>query len=232
MKSDLIACWPKHIDYPLWRQFIKENRKHFDKVIVVFTDMNVANLDYRQFIQDQMNPSRLDKKIIFLDCLPVEANEDWRNKAVNMALSISDNEWVYFTEQDFLPIEKFWREIDAMAKRVDVFGYYQDQRLHPCCIFIKRELLNRTSKNFGVVTDKLDHFGKLQEDLEKKDILIGVVKSYLGKHMNGLSQNLHMLQTGIEPNYNPEEFKEYCRRCLEIESLHSDFNELFNAYIS
>ncbi|MEK6881126.1 MAG: hypothetical protein AABY22_16015, partial [Nanoarchaeota archaeon] len=104
MITDLIVSHPKHLDYPLFRQFIKENRAHFKKVLIVFTDMNVPDLDYRSFIQDAMRKD----KITFMDCLPAEADEDWRNKAINMALSVSDADWVYFTEQDFFPQEGFW----------------------------------------------------------------------------------------------------------------------------
>jgi len=85
MNIDLICCHPFHLDYPLWREFIKNNRDRFNKVIVVFTDMNVADLDYREFVQTTMKKD----KITFMDCLPAEANEDWRNKAINMALTVS-----------------------------------------------------------------------------------------------------------------------------------------------
>ena len=227
MKADLIVCNQRHVIFPLWMEFIQDNRDRFDKVIIVFTDMKVPDLDYRNYMQDQMEKD----KITFLDCLPVEGDEDWRNKAINMALTVSEAEWIYFTEQDFLPNERFWKEIDALSNRTDVFGWYQGGRLHPCCIFIKRELLNRTHKDFGVTKDVSDHFGKFQEDLDKKDIIIGVIHPTLGEHMNGLSQNMYMLQSGLEPNYQPGEFKEYCRKCLLLDNLHPDFRELFSWYL-
>ena len=227
MNIDLICCHPFHLDYPLWREFIKNNRDRFNKVIVVFTDMNVADLDYREFVQTTMKKD----KITFMDCLPAEANEDWRNKAINMALTVSNAEWIWFMEEDFFPQNNFWKEVEDLMKRCDVFGYYQDARLHPCCIFIKRELLDKTSKNFGVIRDEADHFSRIQKNLESKDIMIGVIPSYLGKHMNALSQNMFMLQNGEEPNYQPEEFKEYCKQCLLLEDLHTDFLKLFREYV-
>ena len=51
MKPDLIESWPQHLDYPLHRKFIKENRDRFAKVIIVFTAMN-AQGDYREFVKN------------------------------------------------------------------------------------------------------------------------------------------------------------------------------------
>lgn len=224
---DLIISWPLHLDYPLFRKMIKENRNFFNKVIVVFTDMNVRDPNYKTYVQQAMT----EDKITFMDCLPTEANEDWRNKAVNMALSISNSEWIYFTEQDFLPVPEFWREIGGLMARTDVFGRFQKERLHPCCLFIKRELLNKTSKDFSANGDKeYDHFGLIQKWLDKQDIIIGVIREKLGHHMNGLSQNLHLLQTGSEPNHAPPEFKQYVKDCLK-EDLPPDMKTLFLFYL-
>lgn len=226
MTPDLIIVHPIHLDYPLWKKFITDNRDQFHKVIIIFTFMNAGLKDYRKFVIESMSKD----KIIFIDNDEVKAQDDWRNVAINKALKYSNSEWIYFTEQDFIPKGNFWREVEDLMQRVEVFGYYQDTRLHPCCLFIKRELLEKTSKNFGVIKDKLDHFGKIQEDLENKDIIIGVIPSYLGEHMNGLSQNLYMLQLGQEPNYEPEKFKEYCSKCLELPT-HPDFEILFKKYL-
>lgn len=226
-KPDLIVCWPQHLDYPLWREFIHDNRSRFYRVIVVFTNMNTDG-DYRQWIKDVM----AQDDIAFMHNDSVSAEQDWRNVAVNKALSYSKSEWVFFTEQDFIPKGNFWKEVDDMAKRVEVFGYFQEGRLHPCCIFIKREMLDKTHKDFGVVKDELDHFGRLQQDLENEEIIIGMIPSYLGHHLNGLSQNMWMLQHGEEPNYQPEEFKEYCKKSLEVTvPLHPDIVNLMQPYI-
>ena len=224
---DLIICHPIHLTYPLWMKFIHENRERFNKVIVIFTFMNAGSGDYRKFVTDTFSKDN----IICVDNDEVEAKDDWRNIAINKALKYSNSEWVYFTEQDFTPKGNFWHEIEDLMKRVAVFGYYQDARLHPCCIFIKKELLNNTSKNFGVIRDVSDHFSRFQQELEKKDIMIGVIPSYLGEHMNALSQNMYMLQNGEEPNYQPERFKEYCKQCLLLENLHPDFRKLFSEYL-
>ena len=224
---DLILTNPVHIDYPLFRKFIKDSRKRFNKAIIVFTDMNVPDLDYRQHIRKTM----AEDKVTFLKCLPAEANEDWRNKAIKMALTVSTSDWICFMEQDFIVKEGFFEDMEALSQRVDVFGYYQDERLHPCCIYIKRALLDKTCKNFSPIPDISDHFSRIQRDLEKKDILIGVIPHRIADHMNGLSQNIHILQEGGEPNYNPEAFRKYCEECLTVEDIHPDFKKLFEWYL-
>lgn len=225
MKPDLIICQPRHLDFPLWRKFIRDNRFRFNKIIVVFTHMNVSDVDYRQFVQDSLR----EDNVIFLDCLPAEADEDWRNKAVNMALTVSDSEWVWFTEQDFTALDGFWDAVEKASKVTSVIWVEVGERPHPCCIFIKRDLIEKTSKNFGVVRDVSDHFSIFTKEIRDQFPVITIERGW--HHMNGLSQNLRMLQLGEEPNYNPEEFKEYCKRCLEIDSIHPDFKALFEKYL-
>ena len=180
--------------------------------------------DYRQFIQDAMAKD----SVIFTDSDQVPGR-DWRDVAVNKGLLHSDSEWVWFTEQDFTPLDGFWDEVERNQQmHYDAFGAAVETRLHPCCIFAKRSLIDSTSKNFGVVADKLDHFGLFQSEIQNYTHIDP--KTY--HHMNGLSQNLHMLQHGEEPNYLPSEFKEYCRKCLEMNSTHPDFKELFEWYLS
>jgi len=40
-----------------------------------------------------------------------------------------------------------------------------------------------------------------------------------------------MLQIGLEPNYQPERFKEYCKQCLLLDDLHPAFEKLFKEYL-
>lgn len=222
MDIDLIEVWPKHLDYPLHRQWLKTNRNRFRKVIVVFTEMNVPILDYRGFVQEAMNKS----DITFLDCLPAKSGEDWRNKAVNMALTVSNAEWVWFTEQDFTSTEGFWDEIERLGWEHDAIGINEGSRTHPASLLVKRNLINETSRNFGVIPDIADHFAQFTSELGT----VAFISPEYWNHMNGLSQNMRMLQQGGEPNYRPRSFKEYCKECLKVEPLHPDFEELFRWY--
>ena len=226
LKPDLLCVWPKHIDYPLFRKFIKENRDEFNKVIVIFSDMAV-DLNYSTYVRQAMK----DDRVMFKNIKRAETGKDWRNEAIHEALLLSTSDWIAFWEQDFIVKEGFFREVKALSQRVDVFGYYQDERLHPCCIYIKRALLDKTCKDFSPIPDISDHFSRIQRDLEKKDILIGVIPHRIADHLNGLSQNIHILQEGGEPNYNPEAFRKYCEECLTVEDIHPDFKKLFQEYL-
>lgn len=231
--SDLIVSWPRHTDYPLWRQQIHDNRDLFAKVIVVFTDMNVQK-DYREWIKMVMK----DDDISFVDSDPVASPDDWRNIAVNTGLKYSDSEWVFFTEQDFFWREGFWDAVKVYMADADVVSVDVDGRMHPCCIFIKRKLLNEhTRKDFGVVPNMSDHFSKIQEDLQ--DQPKEWMPAGLYTHMSGLSQNMFLLTCrkffGKDPREvmtYPKEFKKYCEDCLKVVvPMHRDFEEMFNEYI-
>jgi len=188
--------------------------------------MNTALPNQEKFIKEAF--SRDVVTIVENDS--VSGTDDWRNIAVNKGLKISDSEWVCFWEQDFSINDSFWPEIRDLMSRTEVFGWYEDTRLHPCCTFIKRELLDKTHKNFGVLSGEFDHFGQLQRDLENKKVIIGVIPRRCASHMNGLSQNIYLLQTGQVPNFRPDEFKDYCRRCLEL-PMPSDLKNLMETYI-
>lgn len=226
IKPDLICAWPTHVDYPLFREYIQTTRSKLHQIVISFTDMQTALPNYQSFIEEQLKAD----KVSFVQPLPIISGKDWRNEAVKKALEIATGDWVWFVEQDFFPAEGFWPEVYGLAQRTEAFGYYQEDRLHPCCIFVKRELLDKTSKDFSAYPDKgYDHFGKLQHDLELRTNP-GVLHQWTGKHLNGLSQNIYLLQTGQEPNYNPEEFKEYCKKCLE-HKLPEELAKLFKDYV-
>ncbi len=227
MGINVLVVWPKHLDYPLWREFIHQNRFRFNQVIIIFTDM-AQEKDYTRFVMESMKADN----IIFDDVPRAESNEDWRSKAVNRGLVYSHAPWVWFTEQDFFPKDGFWEQVERMSNKADVVGYFQEGRLHPCCIFAKREVIDKTSRNFGVIQGKLDHFGIFQQEVKKmKDIIIGKMDNKVGYHMNGLSQNMFMLQNGEKPNYKQDEFKDYIKNCLLLNNLHPDFENLFERYL-
>lgn len=230
---DVIVSFPRHADYPLWRQQIHDNRSLFTKVIVVFTNMNVQK-DYREFIKMTMK----DDNITFVDSDPVVSPDDWRNIAVNTGLRYSDAQWVWFTEQDFFWKDGFWDAVKVYTAEFDVVSANVGDRMHPCCIFIKRKLLDEhTRLDFGVIPDKSDHFSKVQEDLQ--DQPKAIIPDSLYTHMSGLSQNMYLLTCrkffGKDPRdivTYPNEFNKYCEDCLKVTvPMHRDFEEMFSEYI-
>jgi len=217
-KPDIIVSWPTNNDYPIWRLMIRKERERFNQVFVVFTKTYSGD-NYEEFVRESM----ADDKITFINSPPVTGDQDWRNVAVNAALKQSKAEWVWFTEQDFwITYLVFWDEVEAMAEIKDVIGVNVSGRLHPCCIFAKREIIDRTTKNFGIVKDKLDHFGVFQQDLKlagakthlMSDRAEAKDKSFF--HFNGLSHNWNLLASGEVPNYETSKFLGYLETCLKM----------------
>jgi hypothetical protein len=226
MKPDIIVSWPKNCDYPLWRKFISKERDRFNEVIIIITETG-DDLDFTGFVADQLDWCRVyvSRKLY--------PNEDWRNVAVNKGLELSKNDWVWFTEQDFLPEEGFWDEVRKQKDKCGVISYYQQDRMHPCCIFAKRKIIEKTRKDFGIVPDVLDHFGLFQEDI---DTLYYADKIELGyitkcKHMEGLSHNFNLISRGIMPTFKPKEFREYLLECLGSGVLDKRFVDIVRRYL-
>jgi hypothetical protein len=179
--------------------------------LVAFTETNQGE-DYREFIQFAM----FKDYVHFGDAPLPKPGEDWRNLAINAMLLQSYNApWVWFTEQDFYPLPGFWDEVQRHEKEgCDVIAAYQGNRMHPCCIFVKRQALMRTRRDFGITQDKYDHFYKFQEDVEGDDQKIGVINPATYYHHNGLSQNMTLLANGEQPNYESAKFAEWLNECL------------------
>ncbi len=211
-KIDIIVTWPKNNDYPLWRYFIRANRPRFNKVIVCFMESNSGE-SYREFVMQEM----AQDNITFLESPTIGPDQDWRDVAVNYSLQYSDGDWVWFTEQDFFTLTRFWNIVNVTieAELNESIGVLDGPRLHPCCLFIKRELLDKTSKFFGIKSGVFDHFGKIQKDLEHKKIKTYILPETCYKHLAGLSQNFYLLSIGQQPNYKPEEFTKYINMCFK-----------------
>jgi len=227
IKPDIIVSWPMHLDYPLWREFIHNNRDRFNKVMVVFTQMN-AGKDYRTWLQ----PEFAEDNIISITNDQVSADQDWRDVAVNKGIGLTESKWIWFTEPDFFPQRGFWSVIYSFLWSYRAAGVKQDKRLHPCSLFLRRDLLDELDKNFGVVTDKLDHFGLIQQQLEDGNEKVALIDPDYWQHMNGLSQNMYLLQIGKKPNYEPEKFKDYCQKCLQINlPIQPEIKKLMEIYV-
>lgn len=227
---DVIVSWPRNNDYPLWRDFIRKNRTKFNNIIIVFTETHQGD-DYRRFVRDAMFK---DFVLCVNSPLPT-GDEDWRNIAVNFGLLQSLHApWIWFTEQDFFPQEEFFNEMHDLGEmEMDAIVTYDQDRMHPCNILIKRETLNKTKKDFGIQAGVLDHFGKLQKDIESLGIKIGQENEHTYHHYNGLSHNWTLLSSGQEPNYKPQEFQDYLQKCLQVNiPIEEKWLKIANRYIA
>jgi hypothetical protein len=215
MLPDIIVSWPRNCDYPLWRQFIRDSRDGFNEVFVVFTETYHGE-DYRDFVRTAMAEDRVQ----FINMPQYNPSiDDWRNVAIHEALKRpSTAEWVWFTEQDFYITDpqQFWTEIGEGALSCNAIGVLQGERLHPCCLFIRKDELAKTGQNFGIVPGVLDHFGLIQKDLEALKKPVGLIGPESWKHYNGLSHNFRLLSDGDVPNYQTEEFYDWLKQSLAV----------------
>ena len=206
MKPDVIVCWPRSHDYPLWRRFIRDNRWRFGRVLVAFTEH--PGDDLSAFVRDNLDAE-------WVHASPVG---DWRDAAVNAALDASDAEWVWFTEQDFIikDPKAFWQSV-AVA-RTQAIGFVEPDsgRWHPACLFVRREAIDQTSRYFG--PDPVDHFYRFGRELERITRL-HPVQGY--EHLQGVSQNHALLDRGETAGlWRMDRFRQYLTDCLAADVPH------------
>jgi hypothetical protein len=227
MKPDLIVCWPKSADYPLFRKNVHEDREKFGKIIIVFTETNIGN-NYREFVREVMSGD----DVTFLENPPLMPLQDWRDVAIKQALAISSSQWVFFTEQDFFPGTTFWKYVDAyISAGLQVIGVKQGDRIHPCCLFMSRHLLDQLNLDFGAHPPAHDHFGAIQKQIEGMNKPIGILPSGCWKHLNGLSHNMRLVEDGAAPNHDLEGFTEYMSLCFDCGiQLSPKFIETYQKY--
>lgn len=227
MTPDVIVSWPRSCDYPVWRAFIAANRERFAKVIVVFTDHH-RERDLSPWIRENF------PDVTFIDS-PRREDCDWRDVAVNAGLQVSDADWVWFTEQDFLLTdpERFWAKVDSYSLFMDAIGWHEhNARWHPSCLFVRREVIEATSRYFGPVPQ--DHFYVFGlEAAEQTKQITALPQTGLFRHLAGTSDNHRILETGDpEDIYKPDQFRGYLRDCLSAGvPLEPGWERITRAYV-
>lgn len=229
---DVIVCWPKNADYPLWRDFIKKHAHFFGTIYICFTVTN-QEPDYSDFVKEDLG----DDEFCYL-YPETPAGEDWRSYAINMALNESKADWIWFTEQDFFILDpNFWVATrNAIEAGYDVVGYKDgNTRLHPCNLWVKRTWINKTSRDFGIVPDKLDHFARFYNQMRLGGAKIYKIPYTGGEgdtfyHMNGLSHNLTLVKNGDPVTYKEEEFAHYIYMTLNTNGLDERYEQTYRPY--
>lgn len=209
MKPDIIVTWPRSMDYPVWRGFIKANRERFGEVFVAFMESNRKE-DFSAFVKEAMK----DDAITFVEDYIVTG--DWRNSAVNACLARSKSEWVWFTEQDFFVFnhDAFFFKMKELTFKNDAIFYKEGERIHPACMFVRRAAIDQTRKDFGIVPNVSDHFSIFVANLQANKVREAYVSNgsegYQVLHLNGLTHNYHLVMDHAPENiYNPGAFLLY-----------------------
>lgn len=222
MRPDLIITWIKHCDYPIFRGFLTSNRDWFNKVIVLFSEHNRFPY-FDHFIHESLK----DLNITWFDPAEIDwGREDWRNVSTNEMLKHSDSEWVCSIEQDWFSKDwnGLWEKTKEAMGQADLVGWWQENNkyIHPSYWFIKREMLEKTNKDFAA-HDGHDHFGWITKDVERLGGKIITTQEMGFKdfedcfHLGGVNQNY---LEGLKPNYvfhRPEIFASYNYWSLKAE---------------
>ena len=197
-RIDVIVCWPRSCDYPLWRQFIRDERHRFYRVLAMFTEH--SGHDYSDWLRANC------PDVEFVDSFIRDG--DWRDGAVNAALDISTSNRVWFTEQDFFITDpSFW---DAEGVVVG-FNAGDGRPLHPASLFVNRDLIPLTSRYFG--PEPVDHFYTFGTEL------CGLIEPTLMtsgfEHLQGTTQNHSLIDSGEDAGvFRRDRFRDYLRACL------------------
>lgn len=223
MKPDLIICWIKHADYPIFRETLRKHRDFFGKIIIYWSE-HFRDIYFDEFIQKDLESLG---NIQFLQNIEYEYGiEDWRNIATNYMLKHTNSEWVCSVEQDWF--SRNWNELLDIVKKAmethDLIGWDASAGdggiyIHPAFWFIKRSVLEQTNKDFSA-RDNLDHFGWITRDVQKlngkifgleKDGGLNCAASSKAHsfHLGGVNQNEI---NGLNPDFvfhRPEIFMTY-----------------------
>lgn len=217
MKPAVVMVHPRHLDYPVSRWNLERFQDYFDGIYVGFSDHHVENQDLTNFLRDKM------PFVHFVEV--IRTGDDWRNDAVNCILKEVDSEYILFMEQDFLIHDSTFFEKVLKDDR-DFIYFKEDARIHPAFACVKRELIEKTSKDFSA-TPPGDHFYKFFDELPEGVNIdtLGVEKRVDYYHMNGLSQNYQCFRYA-DPFYSPANFLYYNFKSLQFPDQHPLFNQI------
>ena len=201
MARDVIVCWPRFADHPLWRAFIARERARFAEVFVVFTEHDGP--DRSGWLRANF------PDVTFLDS-PDRGGRDWRDVAVNAALDRSTADEVWFTEQDFLITDPavFWRQVHG-----PLTGILEDggRILHPACIFASRAVIDSTARYFG--PEPMDHFGVFVDQAARACDDVGLILDGF-RHYRAISEGQYLMSIGQPPKFEPHLYRDWLTRSL------------------
>lgn len=222
IKPSVLVTQPLHLDFPVFRWNMERFRDYFRDIYIGFSNHYIENQDLSNFIRDHLPFCR------FVDVK--RTRDDWRDDAVNCLLDAAPKDGhILFFEQDFLIKDSTFFD-KVFRDDLDFLYYKEGERIHPAFAVVKRELIDKTSRNFAVCPPG-DHFYCFFKELGEQ-IPHGVNIANLGVtnrldyfHMNGLSQNYQNFKYD-EPFYHPINFLYYNWKSLQFKKQHPLFYQI------
>lgn len=235
-KPDIIMQWCVYVDFPFWRLWLKKYRAKFNKVIL-YPSRQHGVIDLEHYIEEQVPETWITGDVINW----TEPGLDWRQREVTPCLQEIESDWILFMEADFFcdNWDKLFLDIEKAMETADMIGWWSPSvfpYIHPCFLLIKRELLNKTNKDFRAhpEIDGSDHFAMITRDTEKLGAKIvklqdlGWTEPEHAFHLGGLTypyQDFKGDETIIGCKY-PEMFATYNDKLISDWDSHPDFKDL------
>lgn len=164
---DLLSQVCIYTDFPFWREWIKKYRSNFNKVIL-YASKQHGVVDLETYWRDVLPETWVSTKIDW-----TTPGIDWRQAESEPLLEKSESKWILFMEADFFcdDWDKLWTDVEKAMETADLIGWWSASAfpyIHPCFCLIKRELLDKTNKDFRAhpEIDGSDHFAMITKDAE------------------------------------------------------------------
>lgn len=166
-KPDLLMQWCVFADYPILRAHLAKYRDRYNKIII-YPSRHHGYLDVESFVKRVLPETWVEPVAIDY------AKEDWRQAETMPMLPHSESDWLFFTEPDFFvrDWDKFYEDVEKAMQYSDMIGWWNPTHfpyIHPSCLFIKREILEKTSKDFSAHpgVNGSDHFAMITADVKR-----------------------------------------------------------------
>lgn len=164
---DVISQICMYVDFPLWRAWITKHRNKFNKVIL-YPSKQHGLVDFEEFWRSNFKESWVNDHIIDWSTPGI----DWRQAECEPCVEKSDAEWIWFQEADFFckDWDKLFKDIEEAMKTSDMIGLWNETHfpyVHPSCLIIKREMLEKTNKDFRAHPEinGCDHFAMITKEV-------------------------------------------------------------------
>lgn len=205
IKPDVIVTLPNTgVDFPMWRYYMFRHSAKFEKIIIGMTNQG-DDFEYAKFLQENLPGNA----IVFTQLTAPKT--DWRDEIVNAALNKSSSPRVWFMEPDILMTDNFIESV--VLSDVDMICIKEIGRIHPASLLVKRELIDKTSRDFMAHPPQYDHFDLFTEELSKL-YKTQLIRESGYKHLAGLTHNYHIALDKPRDVYKPAEFSAY-NDCLK-----------------
>lgn len=217
-KIDIISQICTAVDYPLFWATLTKYRSKFNKIIL-YGSKHHGVLTLEDYLKKNFPETWIKTDIDWT--IP---GIDWRQAETEPCLELSDAEWILFLEQDFFCDDwnKLWTDVEKAMETSDMIGWWNPTNfpyIHPCFLLMKRELLNRTKKDFSAHPEINggDHFAMITHDVQELGVKIiklqdlGWIDPEHAFHLGGLTypyQNFKEDETIIGVKY-PEALATY-----------------------